>query len=112
LPMVEEELTTVSARIQKSQAEEIERLASKRGTDKSAVIRELLATALQNKRIEEALNQVQAKKITVWKAAEIAGITYREMLELLKTHNIPFPLSEQELRREIEEITGESKRHQ
>jgi predicted HTH domain antitoxin len=110
--MVEEELTTVSARIQKSQAEEIERLASKKGTDKSAVIRELLATALQNKRIEEALNHVQAKKITVWKAAEIAGITYREMLELLKTHNIPFPLSEQELRREIEEITGESKRHQ
>jgi len=109
---VEEELTTVSARIQKSQAEEIERLASKRGTDKSAIIRELLATAMQNKKIEDALNQVQAKRITVWKAAEIAGVTYREMLELLKSHNIPFPLSEQELRREIEEITGESKRHQ
>jgi len=109
---MEEELTTVSARIQKSQAEEIERLASKRGTDKSAIIRELLATAIQNKKIEDASNQVQAKKITVWKAAEIAGITYREMLELLKSHNIPFPLSEQELRREIEEITGESARHQ
>jgi len=109
---MEEELTTVSARIQKSQAEEIERLASKRGTDKSAIIRELLAAAIQNKRIEDALNQVQAKKITVWKAAEIAGVTYREMLELLKSHNIPFPLSEQELRREIEEITGESTRHQ
>ena len=108
---MEEELTTVSARIQKSQAEEIERLASKKGTDKSAIIRELLATALQNKKIEDAINQVQAKKITVWKAAEIADITYREMLELLKTHNIPFPLSEQELRREIEEITGESKRN-
>jgi len=110
---MEEELTTVSARIRKSQAEEIERLASKNGTDKSAIIRELLTTALQNKRIEEALNQVQAKKITVWKAAEIAGVTYREMLELLKTHNVPFPLSEQELRREIEEITtSTSKRHQ
>jgi len=109
---MEEELTTVSARIQKSQAEEIERLASKRGTDKSAIIRELLATAIQDKKIEDALNQVQAKKITVWKAAEMAGVTYREMLELLKSHNIPFPLSEQELRREIEEITGESARHQ
>jgi predicted HTH domain antitoxin len=111
---MEKELTTVSARIQKSQAEEIERLASKRGTDKSAIIRELLATAIKNKRIEEALSQVQAKKITVWKAAEIADVTYREMLELLKTHNIPYPLSEQELRREIEEITASttSKRHQ
>jgi predicted HTH domain antitoxin len=109
---MEEELTTVSARIQKSQAEEIKRLASKRGTDKSAIIRELLATAIQNKKIEDASNQVQAKKITVWKAAEIAGVTYREMLELLKTHNVPFPLSEQELRREIEEIISSSKRRQ
>jgi len=110
--MTEEELTTVSARIQKSQAKEIQRLASTRGTDKSAIIRELLTTAIQNKRTEEALNQVQTKKITVWRAAEIAGVTYREMLELLKTHNIPFPLSEQELRREIEEITTASKSHQ
>lgn len=109
---MEEELTTVSARIQKSQAEEIKRLASKRGTDKSAIIRELLSTAIQNKKIEDASNQVQAKKITVWKAAEIAGVTYREMLELLKTHNVPFPLSEQELRREIEEIISSSKRRQ
>jgi len=111
---MEKELTTVSARIQKSQAEEIERLASKKGTDKSTVIRELLATALQDKRIEDALNQVQAKKITVWKAAETAGVTYREMVELLKTRNISFPLSDQELRREIEEITttSTSKRHQ
>jgi len=109
---MEEELTTVSARIQKSQAEEIKRLASKKGTDKSVVIRELLAMALQNKKIEEALNQVQNRKITVWKAAEIAGVTYREMLELLKAHNIPFPLSEQELRHEIEEITGTCNRHQ
>ena len=109
--MTEEELTTVSARIQKSQAEEIQRLASKRGTDKSAIIRELLATAIQNKKIEEAINQVQTKKITVWRAAEIAGVTYREMLELLKTHNVPFPLSEEELRREIEEITTTSKSH-
>jgi len=109
---MEEELTTVSARIQRSQAEEIERLASKRGTDKSAIIRELLAAAIQNKKIEDASNMVQARKITVWKAAEIAGVTYREMLELLKSRNVPFPLSEQELRREIEEITGESTRHQ
>ena len=110
---MEEELTTVSARIQKSQVKEIERLASKKGTDRSAIIRELLATAIQNRKIEDALDQVQAKKITVWRAAEIAGVTYREMMEVLKTHNVPFPLSEQELRREIEEITGSaSKRRQ
>jgi len=99
-----DEMVTVSARIQKSQMEEIERLAAKRGVDKSAVIRELLATAIHDQKVEEALNQVRTLKITVWKAAENAGVTYREMLGLLRTHNIPFPLSPGELRREIEDI--------
>jgi len=99
-----DEMVTVSARIQKSQMEEIERLAAQKGVDKSAVIRELLATAIHDQKIEEALDQVRTLKITVWKAAENAGVTYREMLGLLKAHNVPFPLSIGELRREIEDI--------
>jgi len=40
----------------------------------------------------------------VWKAAEIAGLTYREMLEKLKEHNVPFPITVEEL---ASEISGE-----
>jgi len=98
------EMVTVSARIRRSQMEEIERLATQKGVDRSAVIRELLATAIHNQKIEEALNQVRTLKITVWKAAEKAGVTYREMLVILKAQNVPFPLSSGELRREIEDI--------
>jgi len=107
--MPKEELVTISARIQKSQAETIEKLASKRGVDKSAVIRQLLTEAIQKQKIEEALEQVRQMKITVWKAAELAGVTYREMLHLLKVHNIPFPLTQEELKREIKEITNTEK---
>ena len=101
-----EELVTISARVRRSQAEELERLANERGVDKSEIIRELLATAIREQKLREALNMVRARKATVWKAAEIAGITYREMLELLRIHNIPFPLSKEELKREVEEIIG------
>lgn len=101
-----EELVTISARVRRSQAEEIERLAAKRGMGKSEVVRELLAMALKEQKLKEALDSVRARKSTVWKAADTAGITYREMLELLKTHNIPFPLSREELKREVEEIIG------
>jgi len=103
---VTEELVTVSARVRRSQAEEVERLAAERGVDKSEIIRALLATALREQKIREALDSVRSRKATVWKAAETAGITYREMLELLRTHNIPFPLSREELKREVEEISG------
>lgn len=101
-----EELVTISARVRRSQVEELERLANERGVDKSEIIRELLAMAIKEQKITEALNLVRARRATVWKAAEIAGITYREMLELLRTHNIPFPLSKEELEREVEEIVG------
>jgi metal-responsive CopG/Arc/MetJ family transcriptional regulator len=101
-----EELVTISARIQKSQAETIEKLASKKGVDKSTIIRQLLTEAIQKQKIEETLEQVRKMKITVWKAAQQTGVTYREMLQLLKAYNIPFPLTREELKREIEEITG------
>lgn len=103
--MVEKQVT-ISARIERSQAEEVERLAARRRVDKSTVIRELLASALQRQRLRDALDLVQARKVTVWKAAEIAGVSYREMLDLLKTHNVTFPLSKEELKLEIEEIIG------
>jgi len=99
-----EELVTVSARVRRSQAEELERLAAERGVDKSEIVRELLAMGLKEQRIREALDSIRAGKATVWKAAEMAGLTYREMLELLRANNIPFPLSKEELKREVEEI--------
>jgi predicted HTH domain antitoxin len=99
------ELVTVSARVRRSQAEEVERLAAEKGVDKSEILRELLTMALQEQRIKDALEQVRTGKATVWKASEVAGVTYREMLELLRSNNIPFPLSKEEMIREIEEIT-------
>lgn len=101
-----EESVTVSARVRKSQAKEVERLAAERGVDKSEIIRELLAMALKEQKLKEAIDSVRSRKATAWKAAETSGITYREMLQLLRTHNIPFPLSKEELKREVEEVTG------
>jgi len=101
-----EELVTVSARIKRSQAGEVERLAAERGVDRSEIVRELLAIAIKEQKLMEALDSVRSGRSTVWRAAETAGITYREMLGLLKTHNIPFPLSKEELEREVKEIVG------
>ncbi len=99
-----EEMITVSVRIPKSQVREIEELAAKKGVDKSSIIRELLSSAIREEKLKEVLEQLRMRKITVWKAAKIVGVTYREMLNFLKIYNVSFPLSGEELRREIEEI--------
>jgi len=65
-----------------------------------------MTVTLQEQKFKEALELVRAKRMTVWKAAEVAGVTYREMLAFLRTHNITFLLSEDELRREVDEVLG------
>ncbi|RLI78278.1 hypothetical protein DRP04_10340 [Archaeoglobales archaeon] len=100
-------MITISARIDKEIAEEIERIVKKKGVDRSAVIRELLKIGIQEFKLREALELVRERRITVWKAAEIAGLSYREMLEKFREHNVPFPITEEELARELEEISSE-----
>ncbi len=94
----------ITARMGRDLVEEIKKLASKKGVDKDSVIRELLSMAIRDTKLKEALELVRQRKITVWKGAKMAGISYRELLGELRARNIPFPLSEEELRNEIEKI--------
>lgn len=100
---ISEELVTISVRVRRDQAEEIDALAEERGVDRSAKMRELLAIALSEARLRTALDQLREGRVSVWRAARLAGVTYRGMLNAMREHNVPFPLSEDELRREIDE---------
>ncbi len=100
-----ERIVTVSARIPRSQLKEVERLAETRGLDKSTVVRALLDLGLRETKLKEALDLVRERKVSVWRAARMAGIDYRAMLAALRTHNVPFPLSERELERELGGLT-------
>lgn len=98
------ETTTISARVYKSQLKEIERLARKRGVDRSDALRKLLDEGLRQERLAEALQLVRENKTTVWKAAEMAGVSYRAMLRAMKSENVPFPLSVESLKAELGEL--------
>jgi predicted HTH domain antitoxin len=100
-----ERIVTVSARIPRSQLREVEKLAATRGLDKSTVVRSLLDLGIKETKLKEALDLVRERKVSVWRAARMAGMDYRTLLVALRTHNIPFPLSEKELERELDELT-------
>lgn len=57
--------------------------------DKSSYIRQLLEKSLEEELIDVLCKQVGNKNISSWKAAEIAGISLRKMMEELKKRNIP-----------------------
>ncbi len=104
-----EKTATISARIYRSQLKDIEKLAREKGMDRSDLIRRLLDSGLREEKISGAIEFVRLRRITVWRAAEICGVSYREMLDLLKMHNVAFPLSAEDLRQELGELLESDK---
>src|SRR2546421_12861936 len=87
-----ERIVTVSARIPRSQLREVERLALTRGLDKSSVVRALLDVGIRETKLKEALDLVREQKISVWRAARMAGSDHRSRVGTLRTQHVPLPL--------------------
>ncbi|MGV9203861.1 MAG: UPF0175 family protein [Promethearchaeia archaeon] len=56
--------------------------------DKSSFIRQLMDKSLTDEMIEVLAQQIEEKQMSAWKAAEIAGISLRKMLDELKKRKI------------------------
>ncbi len=58
---------------------------------------------LEQYKIELAIQRYIKGELSTWKAAEIAGISLRRMMEILKTRGVDMHYSEKSLK---EDITG------
>ena len=97
-------LEAVTARLPRDMLREVERLAEEMKVDRSELIRRLLDSALREKRVEEAIQAYRGGRVTLWKAAEMAGLSLREMMELAKEKKIPVSYTLEDLRRDIEYV--------
>lgn len=108
--MIQLSLKAVTARLPREMLREVERLAKKMKVDRSELIRRLLDFALQQKRIEEAVRAYQEGKVTLWKAAEMAGLSLREMMELARVKKIAVSYTIDDLRRDVEYVRRKTRR--
>ena len=99
-------MKTLSVRIDEKEDKELEIIAEKLKTDKSNVARQAIELGIRAIKRKEALERVRMRDWTVWKAAEYCGESYRSFLQLLRESNVPFPISTQELERELNESSG------
>ena len=84
--------------------EEIDKLKKLFKEDQSSYIRKLLWKSVAQEKLEYAITQYLDDKISMGKAAEMAGISIWEMLDELKKRNVSlkYKISEAEL--EIDKI--------
>lgn len=97
-------MPVLSLRIDRDLEEKITYLMKhKKISDKSAYIRQLLDRSIEADIIDFLAEKVKKHHMTAWKAAEIAGIPLRQMLEELALRDVP-TYSEEAFLEDIEHL--------
>jgi predicted transcriptional regulator len=100
-------MKTASFRLDESEDAEIEDLARRMKTDKSSAARRAITKGIREIKREEAIDMVRRQEWTVWRAATYCGESYRSFLRLLRLENVPFPVSTDEIRRELDDLRSQ-----
>lgn len=90
-------MRTVRTRISEADEEALSKLEDDLGLDRSEVLRRLLRKGLEEWRMNTALEMVRDHDVTIRHAAEIAEVTYVEMLSLVAEEDIDLGYTTEQL---------------
>ena len=80
--------TTVSVRLPEEDVADIERAAASMGVERSTFIRLTLGRGVQALALEAALDRYRRGEVTLSRAAEMAGLSLREVILKLRDHGV------------------------
>jgi len=83
---------------------EMKKLVEEERKDKSKILREILIIGIKEKKLEIAIKLYVDRKVTLWKAAKLAGISLWEMTEVIKERKIPLQYSQKELNEDLKAL--------
>ena len=95
---------TVSVRLSAESLREVDRLAERLKTDRSEALRRFIERGLREARIDDALDRLRRGEVSIGRAAEDAGVTLYEMLELVRRHHIPSGYGPEDLERDLRDL--------
>ena len=95
---------TITTRVSDEIEEEIRSISKRELLDRSTVVRRLLVEGIKDWKIKYALEQYSEGKITIWKAARMADVSLRQMLDIAAKKGIPFQYTLEDLREDFGSI--------
>ncbi|MHA1263130.1 MAG: UPF0175 family protein [Candidatus Freyarchaeota archaeon] len=96
---------TISSRISKKLARDLETYMREESLEKSASIRKLLSEALKNWKKERALKMLKEGRVSFVKAAEIAEMSVWEFADLIRKEDIVWIKSKEMIEEDIRKAT-------
>jgi len=97
-------MKTVTTRIPEDDEQMLAELEEEMAADRSEVLRRLIRDGLEEWRKERALEQLRDHSITLRRAAELADVTYVEMLSLATEEGIDTGYTTDDLERDFGRI--------
>ena len=97
-------MKTVTTRIPSDDEELLSELETEMSADRSEVLRRLIRDGLEGWRKERALEKLREHEITLRGAAELADVSYLEMLTLAAEEGIEVGYTSDDLERDLERI--------
>ncbi len=98
---------TFSTRLEKEKAKRIDELAADLGLDRGALLKQLIRKGYKDIQTERALEGYRRGILSLSRAAEIAGLTLRDLLFRLPEESIELNYDLRELKRNLEGVVDE-----
>ena len=97
-------MKVITARIDDESLAELERIEKVEQTDRAEVIRKLLVRGIQDWKMKKALEELREGRVTIRKAAAIAGITYIEMLDIASASGLDLGYTLADLEKDVRSL--------
>jgi len=92
---------TIATRVTRLLEQQVREVMREEGVDKSTAVRRLLELGALEWRRSRALELYRQKRVSLWRAAELSGLSLREMLECVKKEGLPIHVSVEDIEEDI-----------
>ena len=92
----------ISTRIPDDTEEKLMWFAKKEQVGKAIALRKIIERGLRETRLEHAIDLYKHGRITLWKSAEIAGISLWDMLQIVRERRIPMKYTLKDVEKDLE----------
>ena len=90
-------MRVVTTRVDEKDARDLAEVERVEKVERAEAVRKLLARGLRDWKIEFALKKLRKREVSIAKAAEIAGVSFSDMLDLMEKENIDIGYGQKEL---------------
>lgn len=92
----------IATRIDENLLAQIKEIEEETKADRAEVIRRLLDEGAKQHRLKKAVVLLRDGRVTVSRAAEIAGVSIWDIVEVMRVKKIPIPYTGDDLRKSLE----------